>query len=84
MAKRGPKSDSDFQKYRDKIGDEEYVRQYNQIRQKTIQHLKKDVRFSGREYTNSLEKLEVIKEKYKDGVKHEHVEALVDAWLKGV
>lgn len=47
-------------------------------------HERKDVRFSGREYTNSLEKLEVIKEKYKDGVRPKHVEALVEAWLRGV
>jgi len=84
VAKRGPKPDAELQWYRDELGDEEYVRQYNQVRQKTWQHIRKDVRFSGREYTNSLEKLEAIREKYKDGVKQEHVEALVEAWLKGV
>lgn len=84
VAKRGPKTEAELQRYRGELGDEEYRRQYEQVRQKTWQHIRKDVRFSGREYTNSLEKLEAIKEKYKDGVRPEHVEALVEAWLRGV
>lgn len=51
--------------YRDKIGEDEYRRQYHQLYTESKQHTQ---RYSGKKYTNSKEKLEAIKQKYKNGV----------------
>lgn len=60
--------EKELAEYRDKIGEEEYRRQYYQLYSEAKQHTQ---RHSGKEYINSKEKLEAIKQKYKNGVTDE-------------
>lgn len=57
--------EKELAEYKDKIGKDEYRRQYNQLYREAKQHTQ---RYSGKTYTNSKEKLEAIKQKYKNGV----------------
>lgn len=82
MGKRGPKGDPDLVAYRELVGSAEYDRQYFNLWQKTRVWSKCDVRASGRQYTNSAEKLEALKKKYAGGVKREDVERLVERLLE--
>lgn len=57
--------DKELKAYRKLIGVKEYEMQYHRLYSEAKQHKE---RYSGLEYTNSPERLQKIKEKYKDGV----------------
>lgn len=59
-------TDKELQEYQDLLGSKEYRRQYANLYNEAKQH--PDKRNSGKKYKNSLEKLQGIKEKYKNGV----------------
>jgi hypothetical protein len=49
-----------------------YYRTYQQIRDG------RNIRYSGKEYTNTPERLKAIKEKYANGVTLQHIKEMVD------
>ena len=52
-------------------------KEYNRVYAWTVNRLQNDIRASGKKYTNSNEKLQAIKEKYKNGVTDEHISSIV-------
>ncbi len=60
-------NDPELEEYKKIIGKEEFKKQYKKL----YQEGKRIKRFSGKNYENSPEKLNQIKEKYKNGVTQE-------------
>lgn len=56
----------------------ECVEQYHCIYSKNWQRTKNNTRASGKKYENSPERLEEIKNKYKNGVTVEHIKAMLE------
>lgn len=56
----------------------ECVEQYHCIYSKNLQRAKNNTRASGKKYENSPERLEEIKNKYKNGVTVEHIKAMLE------
>lgn len=68
------KQNDELSLYRKQIGDKAYRRQYETLYRFAEQSKR---RHSGRDYTNSKERLSEIKDKYKDGVQMEHILAML-------
>ena len=68
--------DEELEKYKRKIGIKRYVREYNTLYNQPLQNPNK--RFSKRKYKNSKEKINQIKEKYKNGVTIEHIKEMFE------
>lgn len=66
--------DEELYEYRQKIGKENYIRQYNTLYNQIRQGRTK--RYSGKKYENTPEKLQSLKEKYKNGVTKEMIEEM--------
>lgn len=75
---RGKAFDAELEAYRKKIGEYEFKRQYLAAYHFT----QNSKRFSGNIYTNSNEKLEQLKKKYKNGVPDGIVETMVKDFIK--
>ena len=67
--------DDELRAYQQRIGAKEYERQYHRLYSEAIQCNK---RYSGKEYTNSSDKLRTLREKYKNGVTDKAVKEMVD------
>ena len=66
---RGPKiSDKELREYQLEIGQKEYKRIQSYVFQRSARIRDNDLRASGKHYENTPEKLEAIKEKYRNGV----------------
>lgn len=59
-----PISDPELAEYHDRIGAEEYKKQYASL----YQMGKYNARYSRMKYTNSKSKIDAIREKYKNGI----------------
>lgn len=57
--------DKELKEYRNRIGTKEYRKEYHKLYSEVKQHKE---RYSKLEYENSKEKINQIKEKYKNGV----------------
>ena len=68
------KRDKELSEYRKKIGSVEYKKQYSALYQQTRQQ---KGRYSKLEYENSPERLNQIREKYKNGVTKEILDELL-------
>ena len=75
---KGKALDDELEAYRIRIGDYEFKRQYLYAYHFT----QNSKRFSGNIYTNSEEKLEQLREKYKNGVPDGIVETMVKDFIK--
>ena len=67
-------NDDELTLYRKSIGDKAYRKQYETLYRFAEQSKR---RYSGREYTNSKERLSEIKDKYKNGVSKSTINALL-------
>ena len=67
--------DIELRAYQERVGEEEYRKQYHRLYSNTMQC---DKRYSGSEYVNSPERLRALKEKYKNGVTDKAVREMVD------
>lgn len=70
--------DRELKAYAERIGREEYKRQYGQLYQEAKQH---KTRYSGLSYSNSSDRLKAIREKYKDGIPKGTVNDMLDKLL---
>ena len=72
--------DKELEKYMNFIGKENYKREYNRL-----YRFAKDsnTRYSKKEYENSKDKLNEIKEKYKNGVNINHINEMLEIHNKG-
>ena len=68
-------SDYELRRYQKQIGAEEYRKQYQSLYLQA--KYTKEKRYSGRVYENSPEKLQAIKEKYKNGITNEILEEII-------
>jgi hypothetical protein len=68
--------DPDLLDLRARIGAEEYAKTYRNVYQKTTTHGER--RFSGKHYKNSAEKLQALREKYKNGVPEGTIELMLE------
>jgi hypothetical protein len=59
-------NDAELNEYREKIGIENYKREYHLLYQRTMEAGNK--RFSGKHYKNDKSKISELKEKYKNGI----------------
>lgn len=75
--KMGRKPDPIFEKMREEMGAAEFKKLYNNLYNTTRESRS---RYSGDRYENSPEKLQAIKEKYKNGVTKE----LLDEFIKSL
>ena len=66
--------DKELKEYQQLIGDKEYLRQYHQLYSEAKQH---NGRYSGKEYENSKDELNQIREKYKNGVSKEIINKML-------
>lgn len=67
--------DDELRAYQRRIGEEEYRKQYHRLYSEAIQC---NGRYSGKEYTNSSDKLKALREKYKNGVTDKTVKDMLD------
>lgn len=51
---------------------------YHQVYSWTRNRMKYDIRASGKKYVNPSEKIQAIKEKYKEGVSFEHIKSMLE------
>lgn len=51
---------------------------YHQVYSWTRNRMKNDIRASGKKYINPPEKIQAIKEKYKNGVSIEHIKSMLE------
>lgn len=70
--------EQDLYEYRLAVGNAEFWREYRRLSRPTKR------RHSGRTYENPPEKIEAIREKYKNGVPMESIEKLVDSMFEGI
>lgn len=71
--------DEELRAYQEKIGSKEYRTLYMNVLNRTKQRTRNDIRHSKTHYANSEEKLNAIKQKYKNGVTKE----ILAEWLGG-
>lgn len=71
--------DEELRAYQKKIGSKEYRTLYMNVLNRTKQRTRNDIRHSKTHYANSEEKLNAIKQKYKNGVTKE----ILAEWLGG-
>ena len=67
--------DPDLLDYRARIGADDYERLYRNVYQKTRTH--GELRFSGKHYENSAERIQALREKYKNGVPDGTIEKML-------
>ena len=67
--------DEELREYQEKIGRDKYRKQYHLLYQRTKEAGNK--RYSGEHYENTPEKLNRIKEKYKNGVSQEMINQML-------
>lgn len=67
--------DPDLSDLRARIGADEYARTYRNVYQKTRTH--GELRFSGKHYKNSAERIQALRKKYKDGVPDGTIEEML-------
>ena len=70
-------SDPELAEYHDRIGAEEYKKQYTSLYEKTKYNRKYNRRYSGRKYVNSDSKIQALKEKYKNGVPEKEINKML-------
>lgn len=70
--------DEELRGYQQLIGRTEYSRQYVQLYQEARQ---KKTRYSGKQYTNTKEHLQALKDKYKNGVPAGTIKAMIDGLM---
>lgn len=63
--------DDELRTYRERIGFKQYRALYMHEVNKALRLAKNNKRYSGKKYINSEERLDTIKEKYKNGVTEE-------------
>lgn len=71
--------DEELRSYQKRIGSEQYRVLYLYEANKVRRLMRNNTRYSGNDYVNSKEKLNAIKEKYKNGVTKE----ILSEWLGG-
>ena len=69
--------DEELREYQERIGVEQYRDLYLYEANKVRRLTKSNVRYSGKHYVNSPEKLNAIKQKYKNGV----IQEIIEEWL---
>ena len=69
--------DEELKDYQERIGAERYRDLYLYETNKVRRLTKSNARYSGKHYVNSVEKLNAIKQKYKNGVTQE----IIEEWL---
>lgn len=69
--------DKELKAYQARIGAEQYQALYLYEENKARRWAKSDKRYSGEKYVNSEEKLNAIKEKYKNGI----TSGIIEEWL---
>ena len=69
--------DEELREYQERIGVEQYRDLYLCEANKVRRLMKSNTRYSGKHYVNSPEKLNAIKQKYKNGVTQE----IIEEWL---
>lgn len=72
-----PLKDKELDDYRKLVGGVEYNRQRCQL----YQEAKSKKRYSKMEYTNTKERLQALKDKYKNGVPAGTIKAMVDSLM---
>lgn len=72
--------DKELEEYKQKIGEKEYQRQYWNLYQ--VAYYRPTTRFSHKQYENSEQRLNEIKEKYKNGVPVEVIEDFARILIK--
>lgn len=65
--------DPELAEYYDRIGAEEYKKQYASL----YQMGKYNARYSGRKYVNSESKIQALKDKYKNGVPEKEINKML-------
>ena len=70
-------TDEELQAYQERIGDKQYRALYIYELNKAKRYARNDTRQSRKDYVNSKEKLNTIKEKYKNGITQE----IMEEWL---
>ena len=71
--------DEELRNYQERLGVKQYRVLYLYEANKVRRLTKNNIRYSGKHYVNSVEKLNAIKEKYKNGVTKE----ILTEWLGG-
>jgi hypothetical protein len=69
--------DEELRAYQKKIGAKQYRALFMYERSKANRFAKNDTRYSRKNYVNSTEKLDTIKQKYKNGITQE----IMEEWL---
>ena len=69
--------DEDLRAYQKRIGAKQYRALFMYEANKSIRLAKNNIRYSGKHYVNSEEKLDDIKQKYKKGIMQE----IMEEWL---
>ena len=72
-------TDEELRVYQKRLGAEQYRALYLYESNKVRRLMRNNIRQSGKDYVNSKEKLNAIKEKYKNGVTQE----IMEEWLGG-
>ena len=68
--------DPDLNELRMRLGAEQYASLYRGVYSKTLNH--GEARFSGRHYKNTAEKINALREKYKNGVPDGTIELMLE------
>ena len=71
-------TDEELRAYQERIGAEQYRALYLYESNKVRRMMRNNIRQSRKDYVNSKEKLNAIKEKYKNGVTQE----IMEEWLR--
>jgi hypothetical protein len=71
-------TDEELRVYQKRLGAEQYRALYLYESNKVRRLMRNNIRQSGKDYVNSKEKLNAIKEKYKNGVTQE----IMEEWLE--
>ena len=78
------KKDTELLALKESMGEKAYWNEYKRLYMKASFDSERDVRFSGLSYTNSKEKLDAVREKYKHGISREIIEQTFEVWSKGI
>ena len=73
-------TDEELRAYQKRLGTEQYRALYLYESNKVRRLMRNNIRQSGKDYVNSKEKLNAIKEKYKNGVTQEIMEEWLRKW----
>ena len=68
--------DSELNEYAERIGIENFRKEYHMIYQRTMQRKKK--RYSGKNYENDKSKINEMKEKYKHGISLKDINEMLE------